>query len=101
MEKQENRAESQDLFYIRTNGYSGNSLIWWRPNSRGYTTNLDEAGKYTREEAERIVRGSGDETAYSVEKIDNAENGIFRTAHADYFPKSSADIQFESLKSNV
>ena len=29
--------------------------LWWGPNSSGYTTHLEEAGRYTKEEAERIA----------------------------------------------
>lgn len=36
-------------FYIQ-NGYVGNSVYWWRLGNAGYTTNLNEAQKYTREE---------------------------------------------------
>ena len=28
---------------------------WWRPNKRGYTDQLNEAGRYTAEEAGMIV----------------------------------------------
>ena len=29
---------------------------WWRPAKRGYTSIIDEAGRYSRAEAEAIVR---------------------------------------------
>lgn len=35
--------------------WSNEHRMWWRPNGRGYTDSLDEAGRYDRAEAERIV----------------------------------------------
>ncbi|MCR9245647.1 MAG: hypothetical protein NXI31_11495 [bacterium] len=34
-------------------GGGSDQAFWWRPNASGYTTNLREAGVYTREDAER------------------------------------------------
>lgn len=31
---------------------------WWKPNSKGYTPNLDEAGFYSYKEAKSIVDGA-------------------------------------------
>lgn len=31
---------------------------WWRERGRGYTTDVDQAGRYSAEESLRIVRGS-------------------------------------------
>jgi hypothetical protein len=39
----------------RVNGLA----LWWRPERSGYTTNLLEAGKYTRADAESIYRIRG------------------------------------------
>lgn len=36
-------------FYIQS-GYVGNSVLWWRKNSSGYTTNIDDAQQYSRNE---------------------------------------------------
>jgi hypothetical protein len=33
-------------------------LVWYRPGSHGYTEDLLEAGRFTKEEAESIVRGA-------------------------------------------
>ena len=37
-------------FYILSRKWSkfGEPLVWWRPDDRGYTTNLDEAGEYSQ-----------------------------------------------------
>jgi hypothetical protein len=31
----------------------GPRCVWWRPGAMGYTTSIDEAGRYTREEVAR------------------------------------------------
>jgi hypothetical protein len=36
----------------------GGYALWWGPDERGYYAELEGAGRYTREEAERICRGS-------------------------------------------
>ena len=84
----------ETLYYIRTEGYSGNALIWWRPNSQGYTSNLDKAGKYGKKEADLICSGSQTELAYLCETVDNNKEGLMRIAHADWFPKSDAAIDY-------
>lgn len=35
--------------------WSNQHAMWWRPGSRGYTRYIEEAGRYPRAEAERIV----------------------------------------------
>ncbi|MGR3809566.1 hypothetical protein [Jiulongibacter sp. NS-SX5] len=85
---------AEEEYFIRTEGYSGNSLIWWRPNSQGYTSDLKKAGKYSKEEAESICRGRGTELAYKSSKVLGLPNGLFTTVHADYLRKDDADIDF-------
>lgn len=53
------KKESEERFYIRhrqPNEYPDDDALWWRPEWRGYTTSLAEAGQYPKEEAEEIVR---------------------------------------------
>jgi hypothetical protein len=42
--------KKQELYYIQ-NGYVGNAILWWGVDSKGYTTDITKAGKYTKEEA--------------------------------------------------
>jgi hypothetical protein len=42
------------LCRMRSNGIA----LWWGPNRCGYYENIDDAGRYTREEAESIVLAS-------------------------------------------
>jgi hypothetical protein len=48
---------SQQLYVIQCipPSGSGDHCVWWRPDSAGYTTSLDEAGRYTEQEAKSIT----------------------------------------------
>lgn len=37
----------------------GSNRVWWAPDSKGYTCNIDKAGRYTLHEATRICVGAG------------------------------------------
>lgn len=61
----------EKLYYIQ-NGYVGNAMLWWRENSRGYTTNINEAGRYPAEKMLGIINNRPDEDiAWECDYIDN------------------------------
>lgn len=65
-----------DKFYIMDTTATGELILWWRPNRRGYTTLLDEAGVYSAEEAEKIVSiGRGTDIPCRQSHVD----GVART----------------------
>lgn len=49
---------SRYFIATRKHGFVGNDVLFWRPEAKGYTTNLDDAGKYSEAEATKIVRGA-------------------------------------------
>lgn len=62
---------SQELYYIRNEGYLGNALIWWQIGG-GYTCDINKAEKFTKEEAKDICTRPED-SAYKVSYIDSLE----------------------------
>lgn len=55
-------------------GYVGNSPVFWHNNGNGYTPWIDEAKRWTKEEAEaqiKSTRGSHTWTMWSVEEIES------------------------------
>lgn len=73
--------QPEQQYYISTGGYVGNALVLWRENSRGYTSNFDDAGKYSETEAKEICRNSNrNEKAIPV---DLAEKFILRTINLE------------------
>lgn len=42
-------------FHIRTNG------LYWRPEAKGYTSDVRDAGRWSEEEAHRLIEGLGPE----------------------------------------
>lgn len=53
------RKKPEERFYIwskQPEEIGDCEVVWWRPNWRGYTTSLADAGQYSKEEAEEIVR---------------------------------------------
>ena len=79
----------EELYYLKTEGFNGDALIWWRPNSGGYTINLNEAGKYPKSEAIDICKSSHGETlAFNCKEIDESDCNM-RIAYAGKFPLDS------------
>lgn len=68
----EAKEKEPELYYIQDKrSYCGNSCFWWKPDGNGYTCNLDEAWKVTREKAESMMRHRpGVDVAWPVAVID-------------------------------
>jgi hypothetical protein len=51
----------EPMFYIQNKGNRGDLVLWWGPDHKGYTLCIDQAGLYSKAQAERIVRNRPDE----------------------------------------
>jgi hypothetical protein len=67
-----------EVYLVARNGYVGNSLNWWREGGHGYTTDIDEAERFTLESAQRII---ADHPSYSFWPLDTIEK--VATRHVD------------------
>ncbi|MBB1630260.1 Lar family restriction alleviation protein [Cupriavidus sp. UME77] len=58
------------MFYVQdTRQFVGNCVMWWGKNHRGYVSRLNEAGRYTLDEASRICERDTDRM-WPCEQID-------------------------------
>lgn len=62
---------AETKFYIQdSRSFTGNSVMWWRPNGQGYTSNLDDAWKVEKTRAESICRCRSTDKMWPCEEID-------------------------------
>ncbi len=69
-----------EMYYIRNKdaGYLGNSFIWWGKDSQGYTAYINGAGRYTKEESEKICKGNPEKNImYKCSDIDARLHLVF------------------------
>jgi hypothetical protein len=70
--------EYQEKWYYVQNGYIGNAMCWWALDSKGYTTDITKAHKFTYDEAFSILKSNEkdnrrNEKVWSCDYIDNSE----------------------------
>lgn len=69
--KDTKRGETSELYYIQdTRQFVGNCPMWWGPNGAGYVTRLEEAGRYTYEEAIAQNRARETDVPWPCSEID-------------------------------
>ncbi len=77
---------SEPLYYIQNKhaGYLGNSIFFWAVGKNGYTAKLEQAHKFTYEEAKSICNGQPDKNkAWPVDYINN-NKGTSRVTDSQY-----------------
>lgn len=59
----------EKLYYIQ-NGWVGNAVLWWAKDSKGYTTEIKNAGRFTKAETQQIIKRPQD-IAWECDHVDN------------------------------
>lgn len=60
---------------------------WWRPGCNGFTRSLDEAGYFTREDAERLVAQATCNGVLSTDRVDPFTGRRYRQADEVMMPE--------------
>jgi len=79
-----------ELFYVQdSRSYVGNSVLWWGLNNKGYTTELNKAQKYTKEEVIKQFSSSRDSDV------------IWVASHVESLIRTHVDMQYLESKFRV
>ncbi len=80
-------SDARDYLIRCAGGERGDLVLWWGPDRMGYTTNIDGAGRYTREEAERIAasRPAMDVAVPATAAADVARSVAYRESFAGFY----------------
>lgn len=72
-----NSFSDDTTFYIQ-NGFSGNSILFWAKGDAGYTTNIEKAQEYTKDEVlRRFVNGRDEDVIWESNHImDNVKKHV-------------------------
>lgn len=65
--------KTESLFLIECKEHRQSDLrLWWLPNSRGYTFNVNKAGRYTAEQVKTICHDGNDDIAWPESSVIDA-----------------------------
>lgn len=80
--------------YYLQKGYVGNAILWWKKGGHGYTTEFNEAGKFSKEQALVAIKDPKHK-AWSCYHIDTT-----RKAHKHTIDTQYLDFKFLLKKEN-
>lgn len=82
--------DAEDYVVWFLGNYNGDCCIFWGPNESGYVTDLDKAGRYTKEHAENIEKRRGKEKAVPLAV---AEAAVRRHVTSDALRRELAKLE--------
>ncbi len=78
------RFPETEMFYVQK-GYVGNSCYWWALGNRGYTTDLNKAEKYDREDILKHFIGRSEENKiWAASHVETKVSRQVDSQHLDY-----------------
>jgi hypothetical protein len=86
-------SDVKDHVVWHTHNFNGDCVIFWGPDESGYVTDLNKAGRYTKEHAERIEKRRGQEKAVPLAV---AEACIVNHVHATKLREALVDLAAKS-----
>ena len=79
----------EEMYYIQ-NGYVGNAILWWGKDHSGYTAHFNNAGRYTKDEAIKIINNRpNDDYAWLCSHVDSNKE-----AHVQVIEIGNLDREF-------
>lgn len=84
------KTKEEKMYYIQS-GYVGNAILWWAKDSKGYTTEINKAGKYTKERAKEIIQ-TPQHKAWECNHIDKTIAAHKHTIDAQYLNRRNCLI---------
>ena len=90
---------AEPMFYIQdTRSFVGNCPVWWGPNGNGYVTRLDEAGRFTEQEAIAQNRTRDTDVPWPCAEIDKLARITVDAQHMRPRSERLAELQATSAE---
>lgn len=87
------------LYLIMSKGRSQSCAMFWTQSKYGYTTNVDEAGRFSEEESAAIVRSSPEKDLRIPESALGSAIRTSRVVYTDYLENLENLRKFDELSS--
>ena len=82
-----------NLYYIQdTRSFTGNHVMWWGKDNKGYVTSLDNAEIYTYDEAVKIIKNRNTDVMWDFNFINSITSRVVDMQELDNSFKITQEI---------
>ncbi len=87
----------KEMYYIQdSRSYVGNAMVFWGKNGSSYTCKIEQAGKYSKEEAYKQYKSRNTDIPW---KASDLEAGIYKIVDMQY--PVCTDLELKQLKEEI